>query len=765
MNTTYTDYLELPAPFAVAQAALCDLATWVALPTGAERLGDMWRWGAELYTVHCDNDTGQSSVASAQASASQHTLRWQITPLAVPGPDLTITLTLYDAVICTHAAICITLNEPGFTWPWRRARYTRHLATIVRACSTTLHELLTERSIAPVALEAVATTIAAPVAVSATAERGRAKVFGTQPGEDFPHHHTPTHQHARPTFADTLRERYPQTVTYFEEMQALDHLERICQLEQGWQRTLRGEYDASIYSTGSLSATTAELDYDLIYVGGGLGLLHAAVMAQRYGWRVLLFDRGQAGCTHREWNISRDELQALVTLGVVSWDELADVVMREYHNGVVRFYDSPHSRMPASELWLPSVLNIALDAGALLRLMRRKLEAAGGTVLDHYALRHVRVCSAGSLRIEVELESLLKQIDGSTTHATYSARLLLDGMGSTSPLALLRHAGRPFASVCPTVGTVARGFIQGSGPREHDPTIGDILISVADTQNKRQLIWEGFPGRDDELTVYVFYYATLNDKRRPINDQETFSLLELFEQYFTLLTGYKQPGPRFRHVKPVYGYIPGRHSVRSQEAPLLRGVVPIGDSAAQQSPLTFCGFGSHVRNLNRTTSLLDYALRHDLLDPQHLGHIRAFQTNVSLNWVFSRFMHPWSGPHNVNELHNVFLGALNKLGPALSTRFYQDRMRWIDFCRIINRVMWDYPGILVSAGRVLGPEGFSRWARDLLHFSAIATYAALGQAIGSQGERALYRLYDRMSPALGLRVRSTYAEWRSMGWI
>ena len=49
---------------------------------------------------------------------------------------------------------------------------------------------------------------------------------------------------------------------------------------------------------------------------GGLGLLHAAVMATRYGYRVLVFDRDEVGCAHREWNISDPELEALVRLGL-----------------------------------------------------------------------------------------------------------------------------------------------------------------------------------------------------------------------------------------------------------------------------------------------------------------------------------------------------------------------------------------------------------------------------------------------------------------
>jgi lycopene cyclase CruA len=458
-------------------------------------------------------------------------------------------------------------------------------------------------------------------------------------------------------------------------------------------------------------------------------------------------------------------------MGLVTWDELAPVIMREYRSGLVKFHTSPASSVPESELWFPDVLNVAIDAGGLLRLMRRKLEQAGGVILDRRSFRCVRVYDNQPPHVEVVLESM-----ATGAAEVYHTRLLLDGMGSTSPLALLRHAGSPFAGVCPTVGTVVSGLVPGTERDEFDPTIGDILISVDDAQDGRQMIWEGFPGRGDELTVYVFYYAALKNYGRsfeppppavtePGDPPPRYSLLGLFEHYFALLPSYKKPGPDFRHVKPVYGYIPGRHSVDMHDSPLLRGVLPVGDAAAQQSPLTYCGFGSHVRNLHRTTSLLDYALRHSLLEPGHLRHSTAFQVNVSLNWVFSRFMQPWGYPQGVNEIQNAFLAALNDLGLDVATRFFRDRMRWHDYNRIVWASMMRYKIVFVIVWPVLGLRGVWQWFNDYVRFSAASAIAGVGCRLGPRGERLLTGLAERISPALGLRVRARYAEWRAMGWL
>jgi lycopene cyclase CruA len=561
---------------------------------------------------------------------------------------------------------------------------------------------------------------------------------------------TPEHSH---DLADLLRIDFPQTVAAFEKMGALDQLFRIQQLEQAWAAIASGEYDPSIYQHKPekplLASQPDQRRFDLIYAGGGLGLLHAVAMAQR-GWKVMIFDKGEIGCAHREWNISRTELSKLVEWGVASWEELESVIMRSYRTGVVRFHADQSAQQ--HQLWLPDVLDYALDATALLQLMRQKLAALGGVILDRRSF----------VQLEAGKDGVLVQLrdPNSESHSSYTARLLLDGMGSTSPLALVRHRGEPFAGVCPTVGTVAKGFVEGhTDPQQHDPEIGDILISIDHGQQQQQYMWEGFPGRDNQLTVYLFYYDTVRDKAKP------HRLLPLFEDYFNQLPNYKQPGPFFRHLKPVYGYIPARHSLKRQERPLLAGVLPIGDSAAQQSPLTFCGFGSHVRNLARTTALLDYALRHQLRDPVDLAQISAFQSNVSLNWVFSRFMRPWNKPSDVNSLQNDFLAVLNDLGDDLSRRFFQDRMWWSDYHKMLLGTLKRRPQILADAWKVLGPRLIFQWIGDYLGFCAEAVRARVARLAGKQGAWLAIRLLDRYQPRLALRLRARYAEWQTMGWF
>jgi lycopene cyclase CruA len=538
-----------------------------------------------------------------------------------------------------------------------------------------------------------------------------------------------------PTSGD-LAATHPLTAAAFSQMGAAAELERIRQLDARWTTFEQGKLPATPHCTATpLPSTTAE--YDLIYAGGGLGLLHAALMAQR-GYRVLLFDRYPVGCAHREWNISHAELDRLVGTGLVSWDELErEIIMARYADGLVRFH-AAGSAVPAAELRLPGVLDIALDAGALLQLARRRFEAAGGTVWEGYSFAQAYADPGQPGRTVVALDAA----DG---RVYLGARLMIDGMGATSPLTL---GTQPFSGICPTVGTVVEGVLG------HDPQLGDILISVADTQGDRQLIWEGFPGRADELTVYVFYYDQVGAQA-----QHRHSLLNLFEDYFALLPTYKTLGPDFQHLRPVYGYIPARHAI-GRPAPLL-GVLPLGDASAQQSPLTFCGFGSFVRNLQRTTDLLDLALRQGLLSPADLRLVSAHQANVSLNWVFSRFMIPWGRPQDVNELQNVFARVLNVLGLDVARRFFQDQMTWRDYRIIIMGTLQLYPAIMRTALQVLGWRGIGRWVADWLRFSRSAFLSYCFQRMLPR----LIPLVEPLHPALAFRWRAHQAEWHAMGWL
>src|SRR4051794_26933224 len=122
-----------------------------------------------------------------------------------------------------------------------------------------------------------------------------------------------------PETIEQLQATYPLTVAAFTAMAALPALQSIADLERRWQAIEEGTAVPALHQQVRTLPPGGEW-WDLAYAGGGLGLLHALVMQRRYGYRVVVFDRGRVGQAHREWNISTQELQELVRLGIFTDD-------------------------------------------------------------------------------------------------------------------------------------------------------------------------------------------------------------------------------------------------------------------------------------------------------------------------------------------------------------------------------------------------------------------------------------------------------------
>lgn len=457
----------------------------------------------------------------------------------------------------------------------------------------------------------------------------------------------------------------------------------------------------------------ASLPYELIYIGGALGVIHAAVMA-RLGYRVLLIERLPFGKMNREWNISRSEFQSLIDLGLFTPAEFETLIAREYIDGFHKFFDANNPRgAKAPVLHTPTVLNIGLDAEKLLRLCGEKLQAAGGEIWDQTEFIRADISSD---RVTVQTKHLASGEQRSAT-----GRLLVDAMGTASPIAWQLNGEHAFDSVCPTVGAVvASGF----EPGVWDTRYGDVLNSHGDISRGRQLIWELFPAEGEELTIYLFHYHQVN----PINPG---SLLEMYEDFFTILPEYRRCDlDKLIWKKPTFGYIPGHFSIsRGDRQIAFDRLIAIGDAASLQSPLVFTGFGSLVRNLARLTRLLDTALQHDLLQAQQLNQIRAYQSNVSVTWLFSKGMMVPTGrnlpPERVNAMLNTFFGILAAESPEVAEGFIKDRVSWLTFNRMALTAAQQNPALLVWIWDLAGAKDFLRWLGSYWDFTLSAFISAL----------------------------------------
>ncbi|ODG96696.1 flavin-dependent dehydrogenase [Nostoc sp. KVJ20] len=549
----------------------------------------------------------------------------------------------------------------------------------------------------------------------------------------FPHHYPepPAIDLSQQSIFAALGSAYPLTVKYFQKMPNGEYdLTRAYWWEQRWREGVRNPQQPRqvvFSSPGDRGQGTGDREkgnsdtqslitnpqYDIIYIGGALGVIHAALMA-KLGYKVLLVERMPFGRMNREWNISRDEIQSLVNLGLVTPAELETIIAREYKDGFNKFFDANNpAKLRSPILHTPTVLNLGLDSEKWLQMCGQKLQAAGGEIWDETEF----------IRADIDISQVVLQVKHlpSQTEKQVSGRLLIDAMGTASPIAWQLNGGRAFDSVCPTVGAVIES---GFEPGVWDSQYGDVLYSHGDISRGRQLIWELFPAADDELTIYLFHY-------HEVNAENPGSLLEMYEDFFTILPEYRRCDmDKLVWKKPTFGYIPGHFSLGSRDRTVaFDRLIAIGDAASLQSPLVFTGFGSLVRNLERLTTLLDTALKHDLLSFRHLNQIRAYQSNVSVTWLFSKGMMVPTGkflpPQRINSMLNTFFGLLADEPPEVADNFIKDRCDWLTFNRLALKAARKNPALLLWIWELAGPRDLLRWLGSYFNFGRHALISAL----------------------------------------
>jgi lycopene cyclase CruA len=534
----------------------------------------------------------------------------------------------------------------------------------------------------------------------------------------FPHQYPnpPKIDPQRSIFTE-LEPYYPLTVKYFQKIPHGEYdLKRVYWWEQRWREGVKSPQQPRqvVFDHQTTPPENSSgLIYDLIYIGGALGSIHAAVMA-RLGYKVLLIERLPFGRMNREWNISRDEIQSLINLNLLTNEEVETIIAREYKDGFNKFFDANNpSDLQAPVLHTPTVLNVALDAETLLTLCGQKLRDAGGDIWDETEFVRADITDS---QVSVTVKSI-----NTGKEKLVGGRLLIDAMGTASPIAWQLNGGRAFDSVCPTVGAIIE---KGFAPGVWDSQYGDVLYSHGDISRGRQLIWELFPGKGEELTIYLFHY-------HQVNGENPGSLLEMYEDFFAILPEYRRCElDKLVWKKATFGYIPGHFSTSSRDRKVaFNRIIAIGDSASLQSPLVFTGFGSLVRNLERLTTLLNTALKHDLLSFTHLNRIRAYQSNVSVTWLFSKGMMVPTGkfipPQRVNAMLNTFFGLLVDEPLQVVDNFIKDRCDWLTFNRLAIKAASKNPALLIWIWQMAGFQDLVKWLGNYFNFGVHALVSAL----------------------------------------
>ncbi|MEI8185075.1 MAG: hypothetical protein WCG19_00100 [Chlorobiaceae bacterium] len=488
-----------------------------------------------------------------------------------------------------------------------------------------------------------------------------------------------------------IRQTHPNLYQAFSSLpDGEQHIARIKELDRYWDMMTRPVQQVIKPGTSLPKDAVISGHYDLIYAGGTLSLLHAAVMAGKYGRKVMIFDRQTPAKSTRDWNISRNELLNLSASGLFTETEIDSVIVRRYKTGWVEFHKPDGSQ---KRLYMENVLDCAVNADKLLGMAKKKvLELTDSTILAETSF---------SCCYQFDDHIIVKVDDTTGTAFYYKSKLLVDVMGILSPIAMQLNEGYPQTHVCPTVGTIASGF------QNIDYDTGEILASLEPAERVpgkgRQLIWEGFPAEGTQYITYLFFY----DEADSPNDK---SLLSLFDTYFKKLPEYKKPGKDFIIHRPVYGIIPAYcHNGYNRTREIADDrILLFGDAASLASPLTFCGFGSMVRNLPHLTADLDRAITENNLSKKHLEQISAYEPNVASMANLMKYMcynSATDDPDFVNDLMNEVMIVLDELPEYYRQAMFRDEMKIEDLMIVMLRLAIRYPKILMATWDKLGVQG------------------------------------------------------------
>ena len=377
------------------------------------------------------------------------------------------------------------------------------------------------------------------------------------------------------------------------------------------------------------------LDFDVTVCGVTVGIFFATAL-QLQGYNVCVVEAGKLLGREQEWNISMDELLRLINLGVLSKEDIDAAIQTDFagcrsgfKNKEVEVKGGYLDNGVGYECFTDDVMNLGLSPKILLERTVQRFESLGGVIKEHLPLKGVCV-----------VKEIGAALDFGADEEPITAHLVIDAMGTDSPITQQQRYGRKPDGICAVVGTCASGF---------DPTTnlnGDIIYSNTAIQDKgreggrMQYFWEAFPvgigrngkapGTSDTKTTYMFTYMDAH-QRRP-------TLESIMEDYWRLLPQYqpsiKNPELDLDFKRVLFEYFPIYRELPLQ--PQFNRILAVGDASGIQSPLSFGGFGALTRHLERITVAVTEALDGNLLKKEDLAKINPYTPNLSATWIFQK---------------------------------------------------------------------------------------------------------------------------------
>eukprot|EP00522_Entomoneis_paludosa_P006055 CAMPEP_0172439352 /NCGR_PEP_ID=MMETSP1065-20121228/368_1 /TAXON_ID=265537 /ORGANISM="Amphiprora paludosa, Strain CCMP125" /LENGTH=1263 /DNA_ID=CAMNT_0013188027 /DNA_START=246 /DNA_END=4037 /DNA_ORIENTATION=+ len=508
----------------------------------------------------------------------------------------------------------------------------------------------------------------------------------------------------------------------------------------------RGEGSPSCYAKLQHQATR-ELDYDIVVCGGTLGIFFATAL-QLKGHKVCVVESGKLRGRDQEWNIGKDELMKLKDAGVVSQEDIDAAIQTEFA-GCRSAFKTKEVEVEGGyadngigyECFTEGVLNTGVSPKILLERVASKFVLLGGVIKEDSTPEGITV-----------VKNIGAAIDMGDDREPVTAHLVIDAMGQNSPITLQqRHRQKP-DGISVVVGTCASGY----DPKTN--LVGDAVYTNSGIQDKKkngkmQYFWESFPvgigrngnepGSSDTKTAYMFTYMDAHE-RRP-------TLEALFEDYWKMLPQYQpsieNPERDLDVKRAVFAYFPTYKDSPLQ--PSFDRILAVGDASGIQSPLSFGGFGSLARHLDRVSEAVSEAIEGNLLTKDDLSEINPYTPNLSASWMFQKAMSVGMGQmfvdrRFVNRLLSTNLEAMNEMGPQTITPFLQDVVRFDGLVGTITKSAMADP-LLVP--QIVAKVGFPTLFDWMGHVSMMGVYSALDNYVSPWlkpiGETALRKQRPR----------------------
>jgi hypothetical protein len=203
-------------------------------------------------------------------------------------------------------------------------------------------------------------------------------------------------------------------------------------------------------------------------------------------------------------------------------------------------------------------------------------------------------------------------------------------------------------------------------------------------------------------------------------------------------------------------------------------ILQVGDASGIQSPLSFGGFGSLTRHIERIVGAIDDALGpaedpykdlypkrkyipEDLVSAKDLNRINCYQPNLSCCWMFQRAMSIRIGDSPrpelvVGTLANSF-SAMEKLGDSIMRPFLQDILQFNPLLKTLVYAAGQDP---LTPFKVVPQVGIVAITDFLYHISLLGIYSALSTTCGP----ILQKVAPLLPRKLKFQVKRLIESWK-----